>query len=232
MVEKKERGAAGKPKRQKLRVPHHVRRQQSIAAVRSEAERLFVEHGYHRTTVEDIAKAAGLTKGAVYFHFADKKAVLLSLLEEADQQVMGPILEKLRAPGRRPIDKLVEYMHDWARAALKQRNTMFLPILMSFEFLDTDDEILQQINGSYDRAYEALAAVIEEGQSLGEINVRTSPREQAAVLVALADGALLEWLRRGDKLDGLRFTQAIRDTLQLGVSSRHATAFSSARKTG
>ncbi|MGQ9367034.1 TetR/AcrR family transcriptional regulator [Azospirillum sp. ST 5-10] len=225
--------ATARPRRP-ARVPHHIRRQQSEEAVLRSAERLFVERGFHRTTVDDIAKAAGLTKGAVYFHFEDKRDVLLCLLKQADARVMGPILDRLDRPDRRPTDKIVEYIHDWARVALEQRNTMFLPILMSFEFLDTDDAILQQINASYARAYEVMTRVIEAGQATGEIANRTPAREQAGVLIALADGVLLEWLRRGTTLDGVRLTQAIREILLFGLGPQpgEAAAEPKTRKPG
>jgi AcrR family transcriptional regulator len=54
-------------------------RQQLVnAAVRLWTERGF-EHGVENTTVEEIARAAGVTKGTFYFHFAHKEDVLLEM---------------------------------------------------------------------------------------------------------------------------------------------------------
>src|ERR1044072_4049169 len=39
------------------------------------------DQGWNRTTVDDVAKSAGLSKGAVYIHFANKRALLVGLLE-------------------------------------------------------------------------------------------------------------------------------------------------------
>lgn len=39
------------------------------------------DQGWNRTTVDDVARAAGLSKGAVYIHFANKRALLVGLLE-------------------------------------------------------------------------------------------------------------------------------------------------------
>ena len=36
------------------------------------AERVFSERGVTRTSLADVAKAAGVTRGAIYWHFADK----------------------------------------------------------------------------------------------------------------------------------------------------------------
>lgn len=48
-------------------------------AILAAAERLFSENGYHMTSVDEIAKAAGVSKGLVLYHF-DSKARLLQIL--------------------------------------------------------------------------------------------------------------------------------------------------------
>jgi AcrR family transcriptional regulator len=45
------------------------------------AKRVFAERGYSSATVDDIAAAAGCSKGAYYFHFASKEDALLALLD-------------------------------------------------------------------------------------------------------------------------------------------------------
>jgi AcrR family transcriptional regulator len=56
------------------------------------AERLFAEHGYTATTVDDIVVAAGVTKPMLYRHFDSKKAVYVMLLERhRDALAAGPL---------------------------------------------------------------------------------------------------------------------------------------------
>ena len=47
----------------------------------SEAQRLFRERGYAATSLEQIAEAAEVTKGAIYGHFASKEDLMVSALE-------------------------------------------------------------------------------------------------------------------------------------------------------
>jgi AcrR family transcriptional regulator len=49
----------------------------------SEAQRLFRERGYAATSLEQIAEAAEVTKGAIYGHFSSKEDLLLSVIEAA-----------------------------------------------------------------------------------------------------------------------------------------------------
>lgn len=43
---------------------------------------VFAEKGYHRAVVDDIVRASGTSKGAVYHHFATKEAVFLALVDD------------------------------------------------------------------------------------------------------------------------------------------------------
>jgi AcrR family transcriptional regulator len=45
------------------------------------AERLFIKRGFHASSIDDIAHAAGFTKGAVYAHFKNKEDVFIALTE-------------------------------------------------------------------------------------------------------------------------------------------------------
>ena len=53
--------------------------EQTRAAILDAAARMFCEKGYAATTVESIARAAGVTRGAFYWHFRDRSDVLGAL---------------------------------------------------------------------------------------------------------------------------------------------------------
>ncbi|NRP70692.1 HTH-type transcriptional repressor AcnR [Ensifer psoraleae] len=69
------------------------------------AQRLFFEHGYENTTVNDVIRKAGLSKGAFYHYFASKEALLEALAARMARQSldeMRPLLDdpSLDAVGR------------------------------------------------------------------------------------------------------------------------------------
>ena len=90
------------------RVTRAESKQRTRQRLLAEAQRLFRERGYAATSLEQIAEAAEVTKGAIYGHFASKEDLMLSALEAAptpdysatlnDQS--RPLRERLAAFGR------------------------------------------------------------------------------------------------------------------------------------
>ena len=48
------------------------------------AKRLFSKRGYERTSLSDIAKYSGVSRGAIYWHFESKEDLLVNLVEYVD----------------------------------------------------------------------------------------------------------------------------------------------------
>ncbi len=64
--------------RQSPKLPAEERREQLLSA----AHDLFLHKGYQATTTDEIARKAGLTKGALYFHFKSKEEMLLTMVRQ------------------------------------------------------------------------------------------------------------------------------------------------------
>jgi AcrR family transcriptional regulator len=102
------------------------RRSQTRRALVTAARRLFAEQGFANTGTSDIVAAAGVTRGALYHHFADKQALFAAVVEEEhllmamainaageSDEDPGPIraliagcdvfLDAMQDPGRRQI---------------------------------------------------------------------------------------------------------------------------------
>ena len=60
-------------------------------AIIAAAREVFQRNGVSRTTMEQIADAAGVTRGAVYWHFADKTAVFYAVRD----QVALPLMDRM-----------------------------------------------------------------------------------------------------------------------------------------
>lgn len=196
------------------------RRAASIEAVLNAAQHHFVARGYHGTTMDRIAESAGLTKGSVYFYFADKANLLVSLLDRVEAEIFDPILEMLQDPEIPPPDRLVAFLHRQSVAGGENAEMLLLPVVMSKEFNGGDDAIAARVEALYDRLYAALERMVEDGHRSGDFWHHAGAAEQASIIVAMHDGMLLEWLRRGGKnrVDPFELVRAFRLTMLKGLS--------------
>jgi AcrR family transcriptional regulator len=73
------------------------------------ARGLFGEHGYAATSLDQIVKGAGVTKGALYHHFRDKDHVFLAVVEEVKEEVANVVGAAFLAASRTqdPLQTLI-----------------------------------------------------------------------------------------------------------------------------
>jgi AcrR family transcriptional regulator len=127
--------------------------------------KLFSAYGLKKTNIEEIAKAAGISKGAFYSFFESKEALFMSVVEQAESRVREEIVTVIDLPGPSPRARLF--------AVLKKAFALFetIPILRFFTGSDFDllfrripAERLQE-HLANDRAF--LEEVIGRCQSAG-----------------------------------------------------------------
>lgn len=61
------------------------------ARILDATSRLLARYGYSKTTIDDVAREAGIGKGSVYLHFASKEEIVLSLVDRAVQEVLDEL---------------------------------------------------------------------------------------------------------------------------------------------
>jgi AcrR family transcriptional regulator len=204
-----------------------AQRAASVEGLLAAARRLFVSQGYRHTTVDEIAEAARLTKGAVYFYFRNKEALLAALLDRIETVVAGRMGERCAiagpnaagpdATGPGAADRLVAFMHGQAQLGVESAEDVLLLILMSLEFAGKGGAIEARIRAIYERLYKAVEAIIALGKRRGEFRADLRTREQTAIVMALHDGTFLEWYRRRAALDGPELVRALRASMLSGL---------------
>jgi AcrR family transcriptional regulator len=107
--------------------------QSSHQAIIDAAYQLFLEKGYHATSIRDISRRSGLTIGGVYTHFAEKGEIFSAVMDE-----YHPFLQVLPAMQAAQGDTVEELAHDMARRMLAalgdQRESLNLIFIEVVEF--------------------------------------------------------------------------------------------------
>lgn len=190
----------------------------SVGRLLDSALRLFVSKGYRSTNLEEIARASRLSKGAVFFYFGSKEAVLLELLKRVQTIVVDEAIEFAALAGPSPADRLVAFLHHQARLGVTHRDEVLLLILMSLEYKERQGEVNDFIAGLQRKQRRLIEGLIGDGQKAGSIRADVPARELAAIVLATNDGTFLEWFRRSSSLRGRELTRALRVVLLSGAA--------------
>jgi AcrR family transcriptional regulator len=168
-------------------------------AIIEKAAVIFNKNGYQRTSMSSLTKAIGLTKGAIYGHFADKD----ELAVEAFRYSIRQIAERMRGP-LQPHKEGVEKLRAYARAFLDLFDDIVIaggcPILNTA--VDSDDAH-PQLHDEVSRVLSAwekrLVAMVDAGKENGNIRPDADAEFFAATFIALIEGGILLAKTVGDK---------------------------------
>lgn len=160
------------------------------------AECLFVRQGVSRTTLQHIAEEAGVTRGAIYWHFQDKAAVFNAMLKRVKMPIESA-LQTLGLPDREdPLGDLKNYaevVFGLTECDPKARRVFEIATL-KIEYVD-DMSVVRERRAEMATRWTASAEkmigmAIRTGQARPDVN----PREAALGLWALIDGLLRAWM--------------------------------------
>ncbi len=166
------------------------------------AEGLFGERGVSRTSLADIARAAGVTRGAVYWHFKDKVDLFNAMMERVTLPLESELAGAAQAPGD-PIDTLLARLYQaLQRIATDERTQRVLSIATLMVEHVEDLWPVRERHVRIDRDNVALVAQVFEraaalrGQSLG------APASVLAEgLHAMVHGLVNGWLLAPGRFD-------------------------------
>lgn len=185
----------------------------SIERISGAALKLFVRYGYVNTTIDDIADACRLTKGAIYHYFSSKEDLLLYLLNEIARE-SDDTLKRAETPGGSANDKLVNLLHTHANHAVEHPDNFLLLVLTSLEFAHAAPGIRDRISAIFDKIRNAVEAIIREGRRSHEMVSPMSDRDFARFFIATYCGNVVEWHRsRRNPSIGKALVRALRIAL-------------------
>jgi TetR/AcrR family acrAB operon transcriptional repressor len=178
------------------------------------AELVFQRRGVSRTTLQEIAQEAGLTRGAIYWHFENKGELFHAMMERVTLPMMARMTENSPDDEARPLDKIrrntalafQQIAHD------PQVRRVFEIATQKVEYVDElqslRDRHIAGRNECIDDMHRLLQLAKDKGQMRREMDIRTA----TLGLFALFGGLKYNWL-----LDPLGF-----DLEQVGMATLDA----------
>lgn len=176
------------------------------AALIAAAREAFVVRGYADTSTPDLVEAAGVTRGALYHHYADKQALFRAVVE-AEAAAVATEVEAGAADGS-PLEALISGGQAYLAAMAVPGRTRLLLIEAPAVLGRAEADAIDARHGVR-TLREGLAAAIEQ-QAIAPI-----PVEAAAKLLGAAfDRAALEIAQGGDRESCLAVLRALIEGLR------------------
>lgn len=128
------------------------------------AKELFSQRGYNHTTVEDIVKYAGLSKGAFYFYFRSKDQLmeeLVNSMADRTKEIMKRWLEKDVSAE----EAIKGHIRDFLLECYEDRNIAYV---FFFELMCSKEEFRKLHNTHIEEIRSLLAEMVKKGYERGE----------------------------------------------------------------
>lgn len=140
-------------------------REATREAIVSAALKLFSQRGFASTSIADIADAAGITKGAIYWHFESKDALFTAILDRIRLDWQNTI----RSPLQQQPDPLrkIELLFDQYALFLKKEPEVCL--FLQRALLESEGNYARQVAQVFDRTQGFVARILEDARQSGQL---------------------------------------------------------------
>lgn len=182
---------------------------------------VFSREGYAATTLDDVAKEAGVTRGAIYWHFGSKAELYTTLITESDaaSQIR---MDELVAEGGGVIDIMRRISVHLLSEIDQNERTRAIHELVMFK-----TGIEPELEEGMERKRQGIAALVDEiegymkiGIDSGEIRPDVNARDSALAFLGIQQGMVLMWLLNPAMFSLKQRADAIMDIFFEGIKSR------------
>jgi len=176
--------------------------------------------GYSSTRLEDVAQEAGVTRGAIYWHFRNKQDLYLNYLKEfkpGDNGAIKTIQEMDLPPLERLKKMIVAGLYDM-RNNKESENIIHLGFLV-IDLLRESGEVNGMINEKQAQMLGVVEPLIQEAIERGEVREDVDPAAAATILHYLFQGVWGAFLRDPDGFRPEEMTDAILSIFMHGITA-------------
>ena len=184
------------------------------------AEVVFHERGVSRSTLNDIAQAAGLTRGAIYWHFKDKADLFNAMM----QRVILPLEEAALRSDDAELQDPLAYMRANFTHALRltvndpQVRRVFEIATHKVEYVEETQAVRDRHLATRDECLLHAQRGITLAMKRGLLPRRIPARTAALGLHALIDGLIQNWMLDPEAFDLVKVGQQVLDTYLAGLA--------------
>jgi len=196
--------------------------QQTRHALLDAAEVVFLAHGVSGATLQQVAEAAGLTRGAVYWHFQHKADLYNAMMDRAilpfEQHGLAAGADDGAQPLRLLRDVLCDILRQTATDARLQR--VLAISTQKVEYVGELDGIRARHLRVRAQALQRIRRLLRLAGAAGELAPAVAPMASARALHALVDGLIYNWMLDPKAFDLRRLGRAAVEQHLAGLKRR------------
>lgn len=162
------------------------------AGILDAAETLFTERGYDEVSLEEIAVMAGVTRGAVHWHFSNKQGLLVAIRNKRQLPLQELADGLLECPGASPLALLADTVCAMLEELHtdKRRRKLIRMMLQLDAILPDDCPVAHQIRND---ASDAMRRIFEAQERKKPLQEPWTPETAAQALEIVVIGILQDW---------------------------------------
>jgi AcrR family transcriptional regulator len=192
------------------------RRARSRSALLESAARGLSRYGYSNLVLDDVAREAGYTRGALYHQFKDKEDLALAVIEWVNERWMSEVSEPASEQPD-PVDELLALAR--GHAVFCRRDIARVVMALRLEFAGQDHPVGRRTERIWEGGVKRCAALVNAGRKAGSIPPGPPARAVAMALLGALEGAVIALAGHAPN-DELLAARAVAGAL--GIDSRRA----------
>ncbi|MGG7465249.1 TetR/AcrR family transcriptional regulator [Plantibacter sp. YIM 135347] len=192
--------------------PGRERRERIIA----DATTLFSRHGFHDTSLQDIASAVGIAKSTLLHHVSSKEELLIAVLQRRDDRVSARSPQELASAAGGDVDMLVAQA---GSSSADDPGLIAIYSVLSCEAIAPEHPAHEFFRTRFAHVRAAFTEVFTRLIAEGRVPADRDPREEADWLVALWDGLQYQWLYEPELIDVAALLRDHFDDLERAVAN-------------
>ncbi len=185
------------------------------------ALRVFSRKGYAAAALEEIAKEAGVTRGAIYHHFANKEQLYLALADDASAQAWALVNLAIEEGGTftEIISRIMIYHASLLEDDLHYREVVMLTLTGS-QASSGPAALRERHYHEAKAAVDQVAGYFQMGIEQGELRADLDPYAGARAMLSLQNGLAYLWLANPDAFSLKESAPALIDVFLKGIAPR------------
>lgn len=184
------------------------------------ASHVFVDKGVAKATLEQIARAAGVTRGAIYWHFKNKQDLFQALYDQFYTSFIESVLKDLENDHPAPLTQLqqlcVALFQDLSSNIDKQR--VLSLFMLRCDYSGELASILECQNKRKLRSLEVFSEYFKRAQQRGHLAEQACPHTLTLSLQCYLSGMAYEYLRNPNAYDLASNAEPMLNLFFAGVS--------------